>query len=156
MALLINWGVIRSHIISPKLKQQWESPFWRLHEWKAYPWFFPPKKSVLSKRNRSLSNPTIYILIFRVLLLYEFKILFNNLIFMAQSLCPKNWGIESLDDSQMVPSPNRANSNVSIFISIAFGIIRFFKCEKNHFASVPSQHQLVESGQNEHHPSSPV
>ncbi|KAM3706256.1 hypothetical protein ACJW31_03G139900 [Castanea mollissima] len=83
------------------------------------------QKNLLSKRNRSLSNPTIYLLIFRVLLLYEFKILFSNLIFMAQSLCSKNWGIESLDDSQMVPSPNRANSNVSIFISIAFGIIRF-------------------------------
>lgn len=69
---------------------------------------------------------------------------------MAQSLCSINWDIEGLDDSQMVPSPNRANSNTSIFISIAIGIIFFFKCEKDYFSPVPSQRQLVESGQNVH------
>lgn len=49
---------------------------------------------------------------------------------MAQSLCSINWGIEGPDDSQMVPSPNRANSNASIFISIAFGIIIFLNVKR--------------------------
>lgn len=88
------------------------------------------KKSLLSKRNRSLSDPTIYLFIYLFLECSYFIILFSNLIFMAQSLCSINWGIEGPDDSQMVPSPNRANSNASIFISIAFGIIIFLNVKR--------------------------
>ena len=79
------------------------------------------KKSLLSKRNRSLSDPTIYLFIYLFVFRVLFIILFSNLIFMAQSVCSINWGREGPDDSQMVPSPNRANSNASIFIPIAFG-----------------------------------